>query len=129
LTAIRENERNQTSSKFTLEQTLLMPTIMLASAYDRWLWSRTDVGGFGNEIQSLQKMHIDNLALSGNAWVPTLQKELERLNVFQEIMTEVDPNTHVEQDEKLTARKDDAGQYGMHNRQRDDGKDVDTMEL
>jgi len=53
LTAIRENERDQTSSNYSLEQTLLMPTIMLASACDPWLWSSTDVGGFGHEIQSL----------------------------------------------------------------------------
>ena len=35
ITAIRENERNRTRRKFPVEQTILVPSIMLATAYNR----------------------------------------------------------------------------------------------
>jgi hypothetical protein len=129
LAAMRDNERNQTSNKYTVEQTLLMPTVMLASAYDRWLGSKSDTGGFGQRVEELQGAHPDSLALSGIKWVPTLQKELGRLRVLEEFMTEVSADTQADQGEKLTARGDDAGDYGTHNRQREDGRDVDRLEL
>lgn len=36
LVAVREIERNADCRKFSLEQTLLLPSIMLASTYDKW---------------------------------------------------------------------------------------------
>jgi hypothetical protein len=35
LAAMRDNKRNQASNKYTVEQTLLMPTIILTSAYNQ----------------------------------------------------------------------------------------------
>jgi hypothetical protein len=116
LAAIRDNERNTDTRKFSVEQTLLLPTIMLATAYDRWKpTGSAGTGGYGHEIDVLQDLHLDKLMLSGIKWLPTLQRALDKFNLLDDFMVETDPEMS---DETITARDESSGCYELTNRVR-----------
>ncbi|KAF2867755.1 hypothetical protein BDV95DRAFT_622089 [Massariosphaeria phaeospora] len=116
LAALRDNERNTHTRNFSVEQTLLLPTIMLASAYDRWKTAGaagTGGDGDGHDIEGLQAWHHDKLTLSGITSLPTLQRALARFNVLDDFMVETDPE---KSGMTLLARSDSSGQYESTNR-------------
>jgi hypothetical protein len=111
LSAIRDNAANATSRKFSVEQTLLLPTIILACIYDRWLHS----GMFGNRIQSLQKGHIDQLSLSGKTWLGSLEGEFEQLRIWDDFMVVANETTDTRLVTELMPRDATSGNYKLHN--------------
>jgi hypothetical protein len=110
---IRENDRNAKSRKFSIEQTLLLPTIILAATYDYWLHN----GRFERKIASLQRKYPDNLTYSGRVWIPTLQRELDRLQVLDDFM--VDSTVRLDQS-NVEARDETSGNYNVWNGQHGD---------
>ena len=113
LTALRDNDTNSQTSKFSLEQAVLLPTITLACIYNRWLR-----GGDGHEeIATLQKRHIDGLGLSGRAYLETMEKEFENLKLWDDFMVGKGDAGHSEgQETTLQPRDATAGQvYPLHN--------------
>jgi hypothetical protein len=111
LSAIRDNAANATSRKFSVEQTLLLPTIILACIYDRWLHSDM----FGNRIQSLQKGHIDQLSLSGKTWLGSLEGEFEQLRIWDDFMVVANETTDTRLVTELMPRDATSGNYKLHN--------------
>ena len=114
MAAIRDNEANAESRKFSVEQTLLLPTIILSCIYDRWLHS----GMFGNKIEGLQGRHIDKLGLSGKAWLGSLQNEFKRLQLWEDFMVEANEVNDVRQTTELAGRDATSGNYAVHNAER-----------
>lgn len=110
LTALGDNKTNAESSKFTLEQAVVLPTTTLACIYDRWLQG---AGVFGDEIQSLQNSFADSLALSGEANLGTLQKEFDRLRLWDDFM--VEKTQSGDGNEGLLLRDFTSGRYATHN--------------
>lgn len=109
LTALRDNKENSGTSKYSLEQAVLLPTIIVACIYDRWM------NGIGyDEIERLQKRHIDGLVLSGQAFLGTMEKEFERLRLWDDFMVEKSAADGEEQ-ETLLPRSAGAGDYSLHN--------------
>jgi hypothetical protein len=65
MSAIHDNDANAATGKFSVEQALLLPIIILLCIYDRWL----DPGMPGDRIEALQAQYVDQLGLSGKAWL------------------------------------------------------------
>lgn len=111
LTALRDNKANAESSKFTLEQAVVLPITTLACIYDRWLQAS---GVFGDEIQTLQNSFSDALALSGEKNLGTLQKQFDRLRLWDDFMVEK-LQTEEDGNEGLLPRDSTSGRYATHN--------------
>lgn len=113
LTALRDNDTNSQTSKFSLEQAILLPTITLACIYDRWLH------GVGyEEIAKLQKRHIDGLGLSGQAFLGTMEKEFETRKLWDNFMVDKGQGSADAETQETTLQPRDAtaGQvYALHN--------------
>ncbi|KAF8853809.1 hypothetical protein BDZ45DRAFT_693935 [Acephala macrosclerotiorum] len=111
LTSLRDTTTiNTTTSKSTLEQAILVPTILQACTYNCYAYG---VGVSGNEIQSLQNRHVDKLALSGKLFLPTIMSEFERLGIWDEFMSE--EQRKAERTDAVVARDATLGHYGTHN--------------
>lgn len=110
LTALRDNEENSQTSKFSLEQAVLLPTVTVACIYDRWMH------GIGyDEIERVQKRHIDGLGLSGQAFLGTMEKEFDRLKLWDDFMVEKGPADGEGDQETLLPRGASSGEYNLHN--------------
>ena len=73
------------------------------------------MNGIGyDEIERLQKRHIDGLALSGQAFLGTMEKEFERLRLWDDFMVEKSA-ADGEGQETLLPRSAGAGDYTLHN--------------
>jgi hypothetical protein len=110
LTGLKENSANATTAKFSLEQATLLPTIILACTYNRWLHGS---GISGDEIQALQNKHVDNLALSGKLFLPTIIGEFDRLGIWNVFMTE--EQLSAERMDAILPRDATSGNYSTHN--------------
>jgi hypothetical protein len=112
LIAVRDNATNATTRKYSLEQAaMLLPTIILACIYDRWLHQ----GMFGNRIESLQKRHVDGLALSGKQWLGALEGEFERLGLWTDFLVEATTGNDARLATELQARDGTSGNYRVWN--------------
>ena len=79
LTTLRDlTPRNWKS--YTLEQSLLLPTIQLATMYETFPDVHT------HKIAAYQNSHIDHLKLSGAKYLATLEEEFERHDVWDHFM-------------------------------------------
>lgn len=86
LTSLRDTPSNAATRKFTLEQALLLPTIMLLMMYDRW-HSSTEF--HGEAIGVVQSRFADGLALSGKEHLKTMEAEFTRLNLWSKFTTDL----------------------------------------
>jgi hypothetical protein len=84
LEGLRDNKANTACSKYSLEQSVLLPTATLCAIYDRY--ARDTFAPGGDNIQRLQSRHVDHLALSGAPFLPTLEREFEKLGVWSDIL-------------------------------------------
>jgi len=84
LEALRDNKANATSSKYSLEQSVLLPTAILSRIYH--CYCRDTFAPGGDNIEKLQSKHADHLALSGAPFLPTLEGEFERLGVWDRVL-------------------------------------------
>ena len=108
LTALLVKLRNQNAvdtKAYTLDQSVLLPTIELATIYethcdDRQLFSR---------IQQMQDWHTDRLRLSGEKCLPTLEAIFENQKIWQHFMTPKIPETSPR---TLQPRNAKTGLYG-----------------
>ena len=106
LFALKDNKANTSTSKISLEQAILLPTIILASTYNRWL---RGAGISGDEIQALQDKHVDRLALSGKLFLDTIMGEFHKLGIWDKFMTKVQKED--EKRETLLPRDASSGNY------------------
>ncbi len=68
---------------YTLDQSLLLPTIQLATMYESY---RDDRENLFSRIQELQNGHTDKLRLSGGKYLSTLEAVLEEHKIWQHFM-------------------------------------------
>jgi hypothetical protein len=113
LKALRDNKANADSNKFSLEQAVILPTAMLACLHDGEQINKYRHAG-GEQIQTLQNMHVDGLALSGAAYLSTLEKIFESLGVWEGFMKPHNMSLAAEAAE-LVARDVTSGNYGDFN--------------
>lgn len=107
LSAMRDNTANATTRKFSVEQSVLLPTIQIASMFESLL----SEGKVDSRIQGMQKSHIDNLRLSGAKWLGTLEGEFERLKIWDGFLVDDDAL----QTQNLGPRDATSGDYSMFN--------------
>jgi hypothetical protein len=113
LTALRDKETNRETNKYSLEQAILLPTIILSCAWDRWLHG---AGLYGEEIEALQNKHADGLALSGRTYLDTLIHEFEVLGIWDSFMQlKTETNGEIERSESLVPRDATSGNYETFN--------------
>jgi hypothetical protein len=111
MSAIHDNDANATTGKFSMEQALLLPTIILSCIYDRWL----DPGMPGDRIEALQAQYVDQLGLSGKAWLGSLESEFGRLRLWDDFMVEANEVTDGRLAAELEPRDATSGDYTVHN--------------
>jgi hypothetical protein len=121
LTTLRDNASTAHTSKYSLEQAVLLPTVMLACIYDRWLHGG---GTSGGEIEALQNKYADKLALSGQAFLETLEAQFAKLGLWNDFMTARSADRGL----GLAARDATSSDYTVHN-MRDQLKDATTGPL
>lgn len=68
---------------YTLDQSLLLPTIQLATMYESY---RDDRENLFSRIQKMQNEHTDKLRLSGGKYLPTLEAVFEEHRIWQHFM-------------------------------------------
>ena len=68
---------------YTLDQSLLLPTIQLATMYESY---RDDRENLFSRIQEMQNGHTDKLRLSGGKYLPTLETVFEEHKIWQLFM-------------------------------------------
>ena len=68
---------------YTLDQSLLLPTIQLATMYESY---RDDRENLFSRIQKMQNEHTDQLRLSGGKYLPTLEAVFEEHKIWQHFM-------------------------------------------
>lgn len=68
---------------YTLDQSLLLPTIQLATMYESY---RDDRENLFSRIQEMQNGHTDKLRLSGGKHLPTLEAVFEEHKIWQHFM-------------------------------------------
>lgn len=68
---------------YTLDQSLLLPTIQLATMYESY---RDDRENLFSRIQEMQNGHTDKLRLSGGKYLPTLEAVFEEDKIWQHFM-------------------------------------------
>lgn len=134
LEGLRDNgpdgQKGSTERRFSVEQALLLPSAMIACLYDKFIPKRGSPST-GNHIQGLQVRHMDKLALSGAEWLPTMQREFERLGLWDHFTVKVEKKGNVDLSDdggfELVPRDATSGNYSMYNARRDaedsDGKD------
>ena len=101
------NESPPNEKAYTLEQTVLLPTIQLAAMYESFPIVPTI-----STIQTLQDDHSDRLKLSGAAFLPTLQESFEGLHIWDHFMTE--KRKTIDDPPSLEPRDATSGLYGRH---------------
>ena len=106
LVALR-NVNHSGSKAYTLEQTMLLPTIQLVSLYESFPVTTTK-----SRIQTLQNAYSDKLTLSGAALLPVLQDLFEELQIWGSFMR-VKPQTTCEE-KTLGPRDETSGLYGRY---------------
>lgn len=67
----------------------------------------------GDEIQALQAKHVDNLALSGKAFLHTIMSEFDKLGIWDTFMLE--EQRQAEKASIVVPRDASSGSYGTHN--------------
>ena len=112
LNGLRDNKANADCSKYSLEQSVLLPTAILACIYDRY--SRDAYAPGGNNIDKLQSRHVDKLALSGEPFLGALEQVFERLSIWDGFL-----EARVESTELWKAnaapRDKSSGDYNVYN--------------
>ena len=106
LTALLVKLRNQNTvdtKAYTLDQSVLLPTIQLATMYE------THCDELFSRIQQMQNLHTDRLRLSGEKYLPTLEAIFETQEIWQHFMTLKIPETS---SRTLVPRDATSGLYG-----------------
>ena len=97
---------NPSSMKYyTLEQTLLLPTIQLATIYESFHETPSP------RIATYQNGYTDNLRLSGAAYLGSLERAFEQHGIWDAFMV-VKPAQAVEDEGVLRPRDETSGLYG-----------------
>lgn len=91
---------------YALDQSLLLPTVQLATMYESF---RDDCGNLSSRIQQMQDGHTDHLALSGGKYLSTLEAVFDRSKVWLQFMT---PKLPQELSGALQRRDEISGLYG-----------------
>jgi len=136
LEGLRDNpdsKKERVGRSFSVEQALLLPAVMIASVYDKSMYKQGSPST-GHQIQALQDRHMDKLRLSGAEWLPTIQREFERLQVWDHFTVKVEKKRKLSESDEaeygLLLRDATSGSYGMYNARwgagdpEDDGDDV-----
>ena len=108
LTTLLVELRNQNTvdtKAYTLDQSVLLPTIQLATMYE----THCDDQELFSRIQQMQNLHTDRLRLSGEKCLPTLEAIFEKQNIWQHFMTLNIPDTPPR---TLQPRNSKSGLYG-----------------
>jgi hypothetical protein len=71
---------------------------------------------YGEEIETLQSKHADNLALSGKMHLDVLMREFEALGIWDDFMPlKTEPNEHLGESELICPRDATSGKYDIFN--------------
>ena len=100
-------DRNTSNVKaYTLDQSLLLPTIQLVTMYESF---PNDCGGLFSPIQKMQNGHTDKLVLDAEGYLPTLEAVFEDHEIWQHFMA---PKPPQESSSVLQPRDETSGLYG-----------------
>ena len=109
LTELLVKLRNQNSpdhKAYTLEQSLLLPTIQLATMYES---CSNDEENLVSRIQLVQNAYTDKLCLSGQKYLSTLEAIFEERKIWQHFMK---PKLSPQPSKGLQPRDETSGLYG-----------------
>ena len=91
---------------YTLDQSVLLPTIQLATMYESY---RDDRPNLFSRIQQMQNAHTDRLRISGGECLPTLEAIFEEHKIYQHFMAPKPPEQF---SRALQPRDETSGLYG-----------------
>ena len=100
------NQNPDDTKAYTLDQSVLLPTIHLAIMYESY---RDDRENLYSHIRQLQKGHTDRLRLSGGQCPPTLEAKFEEYKIWPRFMA---PKPAQHSPQVLRPRDETSGLYG-----------------
>ena len=100
------NQNPVTTKAYTLDQSLLLPTIQLAAMYESYC---EDHQKLFSRIQQMQNGHTDKLGLSGGECLGTLETLFEENKIWQHFM---EPKPPQQSSKALQPRDETSGLYG-----------------
>lgn len=112
LSLLRDHPSCEHTSKYALEQAVLLPTVTMASIYETWIqFDTSDTWS----IAALQNKHVDGLALSGKDHLPTLEEEFDRVEIWEKFMVDKAEGPSKAKGEIPEPRDATSGNYETHN--------------
>lgn len=115
LTALRDTKSNNVTNKYSLEQSILLPTVIFCAAYDYIHTRQQGRTDYGHCLSSTQSKHVDHLALSGKAHLPAMQKQFEELGIWDHFSERRTGGTD-DASKPLEARNASSGDYTEFNK-------------
>lgn len=100
------NQNPVITKAYTLDQSVLLPTIQLAAMYESFC---EDHQKLFSRIQQMQNGHTDKLGLSGSECLGTLETLFEEYNIWQQFM---EPKPPQQSSLALQQRDETSGLYG-----------------
>jgi hypothetical protein len=109
---LRDHPSCEHTSKYAVEQAVLLPNFIMASIYETWLqFDMSDTWS----IAALQNKHVDGLALSGKDHLPTLEEEFDRVGIWEKFMVDKAEGPSKAKGQIPQPRDATSGNYEMHN--------------